>query len=596
MADFIEQSKIDEILYKADIVSVVDSYVPLKKVGSRYKAPCPFHREKDPSFIVTPEKNIFHCFGCGAGGNAIHFIMRIENLPFVEAIRLLADRYHVELAHTANKEVIARNNLQKRIYEINKEAANFYYTRAKASARALAYLQKRGLSPEAMKEFGIGYADEKWDSLTNRFIKKYTKTDLIKAGLVMKSSKSDRLYDRFRDRLLFPIQDISGRVLGFGGRALDDENMPKYLNTSETPVYVKGKHLYNLNRAKFACKEAGYLLLTEGYMDAVSLAAGGIKNTIASLGTALTPLQASLIKQYTQAVYLAYDNDEAGIAAALKNAQIIDEKDIEAKIIVWDDCKDPDEYIRKHGKEKLLALLPGALDYYQYRLYRLKKSFAENSAENKTKYARRALSVLAGVTDAIRLEAYLDTVSQASSVAKGILKEQLQRYRQQGARSARFKLSSPSEAKQGSLVAQENLLNILASDSGAYTRHKRRIDSLAFKPGILEDTLQHIIQCYSEEKIFRISEYISLLKNQNDVEYLSEILLRPLPKSDIIGFIDIIEIENTYDKIAEKTKLCDEALKRNDAIEANEHLQKINALKKSVEQIKGGTIHYEKNS
>lgn len=172
MSNFIEQSKIEEILYKADIVSVIDSYVPLKKVGSRYKAPCPFHREKDPSFIVTPEKNIFHCFGCGAGGNAIHFIMRIENLPFVEAVRLLADRYHVELDHTANKQVIARNNLQKRIYEINKEAANFYYTQARTSPRALAYLQKRGLSAETVKEFGIGYADDTWDTLTNRLLKK----------------------------------------------------------------------------------------------------------------------------------------------------------------------------------------------------------------------------------------------------------------------------------------------------------------------------------------------------------------------------------------------------------------------------------------
>ncbi len=596
MSNFIEQSKIEEILYKADIVSVIDSYVPLKKVGSRYKAPCPFHREKDPSFIVTPEKNIFHCFGCGAGGNAIHFIMRIENLPFVEAVRLLADRYHVELDHTANKQVIARNNLQKRIYEINKEAANFYYTQARTSLRALAYLQKRGLSVETVKEFGIGYADDTWDTLTNRLLKKYNKNDLIKAGLIMKASKSDRLYDRFRDRLLFPIQDISGRVLGFGGRALEDAALPKYLNTSETPVYVKGKHLYNFNRAKFHCKDTGYLILTEGYMDAVSLAAGGIKNTIASLGTALTPLQASLIKQYVSTVYLAYDNDEAGIAAALKNALILDEKDIEAKIIVWNDCKDPDEYIRKHGKEKLLALLPGALDYYQFRLFRLKQSFTEDNSENKAKFARQALTILTGVADAIRFEGYLNTVSEISGIATGILKEQLQRYRQRGARSARFKPSAKNKVKQGSLVAQEHLLNILSSDSDSYEKYKRRIQSLTFEPGILQDTLQYIIQCYEEKKNFLASEYISFIKNQNDVEYLSEILLSPSPKSDIVGFIDKIEIENMYEKIAEETKRCDEALRRNDAVKANVHLQNINALKKNVEQIKGGITHYEKKS
>jgi len=593
MANFIDQSKIEEVLYRADILSVISSYVSLNKAGNLYKALCPFHNEKTPSFIVTPSKGIFHCFGCGTGGNAISFIMKIENLSFVESVKLLAERYNIELNLGSDKQSLKAAAEKKRLYELNKDAANLYYINLKSSKTASEYIKKRGLTPKIIKQFGIGYAKNEWNNLINNLSNKgYNKTDFLKTGLCIKSSKNDNIYDKFRNRIMFPIQDISGRVIGFGGRAVDNATEPKYLNTSETEIFIKGRHLYNLNRAKFHCKD--YLILVEGYMDVLSLASAGIDCAVASLGTAFTRTQASLIKQYTSSAYLCYDSDRAGIAAALKNAQLLDDMGIDTKIIMLKGAKDPDEYIAKYGADMFLPLLKRAADIYIFKILLLKNSFPDGlkSNESKTKFASKSLDIIENVHDAIRFEAYIDFISKTSGIAKGILKEQAQKNKQKSTRIIIARNDKKDEPKQGPIIAQEKLINILSNNSEIYQKYKNKIKNLEFHEGILKHILEFIIIAYDNGKKFSSSEYISLLKNENDVKYISKILLDDEFTSEdrLQGYINIISIDNINMKIKQIKLNYEKALKSNDLKSANDSLMQINALKKAIDLIKGGAI------
>ena len=353
---------VEELKNQINIVDVVGRVVPLKRAGANYKGVCPFHSEKTPSFVVSEQKQIFTCFGCGASGDVIEFTKRYYNLDFAEAVEKLAKENGIEISIGGK-----RNSDKEKYYEINKEAARFFY-RAFTEEKnpGYSYMKKRGIDDAILKKFGIGYADDSWDSLYRYFKAKGTDEKvLLELGLI--SEKNGKYYDKFRNRVIFPIINTSGKVIGFGGRAIG-EAMPKYLNSPENIIFQKKNNIYALNISKQDVGREGYGILVEGYMDVISLYQHGVRNVGASLGTALTENQARLLKRYTKKVVLSYDADAAGRNAALRGIDILSGEGIKVKVLHVTDGKDPDEFIKKNGKEAFIKLIDGALPMIDYKL------------------------------------------------------------------------------------------------------------------------------------------------------------------------------------------------------------------------------------
>ena len=343
---YYSEEVIEEVRTKNDIVDVISGYVRLQKKGSSYFGLCPFHNEKSPSFSVSREKQMYYCFGCGAGGNVFTFLMDYENFSFVEALKFLADRAGVVLPEMEySKEAKARADRKTQLLEINKLAAQYFYVQLKSEQgkTAHAYLTGRQLSEETIKAFGLGYSSKYSDDLFRYLRKRGYTEDLIRQAGLINTDEKNGVYDKFWNRVMFPIMDVNNRVIGFGGRVMGDAK-PKYLNSPETEIFDKSRNLYGLNRARTSRKP--YFLVCEGYMDVIALHQAGFTNAVASLGTALTTGHAALIKRYVQEVYLTYDSDEAGTRAALRAVPILKEAGITAKVIRMDPYKDPDEFIK----------------------------------------------------------------------------------------------------------------------------------------------------------------------------------------------------------------------------------------------------------
>ena len=403
---------IDELLAKTDIVDVIDSYIPLKKSGANYMACCPFHKEKTPSFSVSPSKQFYHCFSCGAHGSAIGFIMEHQGLTFPEAVQQLADRVGMtvpqdKFRQPENPEVRAQRKKQQQTLEDTIQIASQFYTQQlKATHEAIEYTKKRGLSPEIITHYGIGYAPDNWTPLAQVF-QPYPTAELITSGMVI--DNEGKQYDRFRHRLMFPIRSISGNVIGFGGRVLDDSK-PKYLNSPDTPLFDKGKNLYGLWEARAAIKEAGRILVVEGYMDVVALAQFGVSYAVAALGTATTAEHIKLLFRQTDSVYFCFDGDSAGQRAAwraLENAlpQLKDDKSLHFLFLPAE--HDPDTYIREFGKARFEeALLHESKPLSRYFWDALTVDLAMYTQESKAELVKRATPLLTQITQAPTL-AYL---------------------------------------------------------------------------------------------------------------------------------------------------------------------------------------------
>ena len=344
-----------ELLSKADLVSLVSAYVPLKPKGGRMWGCCPFHNEKTPSFSVVPDKQFYYCFGCHEGGGAVQFVMEMEKLSYVDAVKWLAQRVGMELPEEVDDASLRHERaVKERVYAANKEAAHYFYDTlmGEQGKQAQAYLARRGLDARVVKRFGLGYAPEGWENLTRYLLAKdFTREELIRAGLAVKGKKDGECYDAFRNRVIFPIIDTNGRVLGFGARTMGDDT-PKYINTGDTPVYNKRRHVYGLNLLKR--KKLADVIMVEGYMDVIRLVKAGVENTVAGLGTAMTQEQARLLKRYVPTVYLCYDGDSAGQNAALRGLDILAKEDLDVRVIVIPGAQDPDDYVRDHGAEAFL--------------------------------------------------------------------------------------------------------------------------------------------------------------------------------------------------------------------------------------------------
>ncbi|MBI3793586.1 MAG: DNA primase [Nitrospinae bacterium] len=412
MAELFPPDLIERVRDSVDIVELISSYVTLKRSGANYMGLCPFHSEKSPSFSVSPAKQFYHCFGCGEGGNAISFIMKREGLSFPQAVEQLAGRAGITLPKRSEE-----SQEHSKILEINKLAAEFYKSQFKKNSPAWKYAEERGLSPETLEKFRIGYAPDAWDAcLKHLLTKKITEAEVEKAGLAKKSSAGN-LIDRFRDRLMFPILDERDRVVAFGGRSLiKDDNGPKYLNSPETQVYVKGRVLYGLNRASQSIRKKDQALIVEGYMDLIALHQAGVENAVASSGTAFTEWQCRLLRRHTPNLVMVFDGDEAGKKAAQRATDVAATLGLRPAVVMLPAGKDPDDVIKGGGAEAFLEIVKEAKPYMTYLIEQACLKHDMTTGEGRADAARSMLPELSRVRDPLELASCINFLAQKTGI------------------------------------------------------------------------------------------------------------------------------------------------------------------------------------
>lgn len=418
---------IEEVRQKNDIVDVVSQYVKLTRKGSSYFGLCPFHNEKTPSFSVTPGKQMYYCFGCGAGGNVFNFIMEYENYTFGEALKHLADRAGVELPQIEySKEVREKAQERAELLEINKQAAQYFYyqLRTEKGAQGYQYLTGRGLSEETMRKFGLGYSDKFGGGLYQFLKSKGYGDDRLRESGLFNVDERHGMYDKFWNRVIFPIMDVNNRVIGFGGRVMGD-GKPKYLNSPETKIFDKSRNLYGLNVARTTRRK--YLILCEGYMDVISMHQAGFTNAVASLGTALTSGHASLLKRYTQEVLLLYDSDEAGVRAALRAIPILREAGVNSRVVNLRPYKDPDEFIKNLGAEAFEERLEQASDSFMFRVSIAESEFPMEEPQGQNRFFERCAEMLLELKDELERNLYIEAIVKKYRGQYGISVEDLRK-------------------------------------------------------------------------------------------------------------------------------------------------------------------------
>ncbi len=421
----LSEAFLQELKFKTDIEDIISTYVTLRKNGSTSKGLCPFHNEKTPSFTVYNDTQSFYCFGCGAGGDAVTFLKKIENLDYIDAVKLLAQRVGLQMPDD-NSYDDSLSKKRRRVLEINRETAKFYYSYliSPQGKVGLDYFLNRGLSMNTIKRFGLGFAPDKWDSLLKHLkAKGYRPSEMVEAGVV-KIGRNNNYYDTFKNRVMTPIIDVRGNVIAFGGRVLDDSK-PKYINTSDTLVYKKTNELFALNLAKDSGKDN--LILCEGYMDVIAMHQAGFTNAVAGCGTALTNEQVRLISRYAKEVILAYDADEAGQKALNKAVSLFKQTDVKVKIPALVGGKDPDEIIKKYGRDKFKGMLDGASNDTEFALLEIRKKYNVSTSQGKIDFLNEALKVLAGVSP-IEQDIYISRLADELSVDKSSIKIQLDSY------------------------------------------------------------------------------------------------------------------------------------------------------------------------
>ena len=478
----IPEQLVEEIRSRNEIVSVVEQYVRLeKRSGANFFGLCPFHREDTPSFSVSPGKQIFYCFGCHKGGSVVNFIMEIEKCSYPEALRLLAERVGLEIPESDDEQVRKRSELLQSLSAILVEAARFYYRvlNSPEGKQARDYLTRRGIGESARRKFGLGYAPPEWDGLYRHLQSKgFTDPELLMKSGLFKKGKNEGLYDLFRSRLMFPIFDALGKVIAFGGRVLDD-SLPKYINSPETPIYIKGRHLYALNIAKASREKR--LVIVEGYMDAVSMHQAGIDNAVAALGTALTPNQALLARKYTEEVIIGFDMDAAGQNAALRSLETLQARGLKVTVLIVPDSKDPDEFIRNHGPERFRALVDQSIPLMDFKLLVARKAHVSGDILNVLDYQNDACTILASEENAVVRELYAAKVASELKTSTESVLTEVERRRQNPAAPPKHDLlrdralgsDKPKAANEGpsdSLTREElYLLSLLAGEPELYT-------------------------------------------------------------------------------------------------------------------------------
>ena len=414
----------EDIRIKLDILTVVERYVTLKQVGSGYKGLCPFHKEKSPSFHVSPEKGIFHCFGCGKGGDIFTFVMEIEGLSFMEALKLTAQEVgvSVDLSRNENRKIQYNSSGREVLINANGHALNYFYNEMKKSQECISYFKSREISATTVRDFKIGYAPNSWNGLLDHLKKiGFTEKNLVDAGLVI-SSDGGKCYDRFRGRVIFPILDVSGRVIAFGGRVIDTEGQPKYLNSPETKIYQKNRVFYGIHTARESIREYKSVIVVEGYIDVVSLYQRGIKNVVATCGTAMTIEHGQVLNRICQTVYLVFDGDSAGVNAAKRGVENLISSNLDIRVVILPSGEDPDTIVKKEGKEKFEQLLKKGQTGMEFYFENLSTQYDISTPQGKSMFVKNIGKLLSKVNDEIVLEEYVSDLSSKIGIEPSLLK------------------------------------------------------------------------------------------------------------------------------------------------------------------------------
>lgn len=518
---------IEEVRMKNDIVDVISGYVKLQKKGSSHFGLCPFHNEKSPSFSVSQSKQMFYCFGCGAGGNVFTFVMQYENYSFKEAVKHLADRVGVSLPEPEyGEEAKKRDSVRARLLEVNKEAAKYFYYQLRSEHGKIGYqyLKKRELSDETIKKFGLGFSNAASDDLV-RYLKNkgYEDKLLIEAGLASHDEKYG-MHDKFWNRVMFPIQDINHRVIGFGGRVMGDAK-PKYLNSPETMIFDKSRNLYGLNFARTS--RAGNIILCEGYMDVIAMHQAGFTQAVASLGTALTSGQANLLRRYANEVILAYDSDGAGVTAALRAIGILKEAGLTGKVLNLEPYKDPDEFMKNLGEEAFRERLLKAENSFFFELRMLQRDFDLNDPDSKTRFHREIAKKLCGFSEDVERENYIEAVAEKYHIGFENLRKLVLGY------AARTGLAAPavrpksgiqkkSEPEENRKKPQKLLLTWLAEEPGVYTKIKKYISPRDFTEDLYKKVAEKLFEDLEDGEI-QPAAIISLFSDEEEQRQVAEL-------------------------------------------------------------------------
>ncbi|MEA3560483.1 MAG: DNA primase [Candidatus Omnitrophota bacterium] len=535
MAGFIPEEIVEQVQNRSDIIEIISAYIPLKRVGSNFKAPCPFHNEKTPSFIVNPAKQIWHCFGCGLGGNVFSFVMRHEKLEFPDTVRFLAGKAGVEIP-LSYEGGIKKQSKNKSLYRINELAAGYFQNNlADPNKGKLArqYLDKRGVSPEVIRKFRLGFALNQWDGFL-RFAKaKGESEDLLKtAGLII--PRKDRgYYDHFRGRLIFPILDLQDRVLAFGGRVLD-ASLPKYINSPQNPLFNKGRCLYGLNTAKESLRGKEHLIIVEGYMDLITLYRMGVRNVIAALGTALTSEHARLLKRYVPTAVMVYDADQAGETASLRGLEILIEGGLRVKVVRLPEGFDPDSFIITRGKEGFEKAVVDGEDLFDYKLGLLTSKYNAEKLEEASRITAEMLPTISRIDNAVLKSGYISKLARRLSINENSLLIELKRIKQKGVSNYQSQRSNIPGYNFAINVKEKFLIGLMLEDFKIAAQVKNCLALDDFKDPGLKQIVAAIFRLISEKKKFSCSQVINYLKDDR----ASQIIAGISASSEIAGYTD----------------------------------------------------------
>lgn len=527
----IPDSKIEEIRTAIDIVPYIGQFINLKKSGQNYKGLCPFHTEKTPSFIVSPEKQIFHCFGCGKGGNLFTFMMDYEKLNFMEAVQKAADFAGIRLPRYEKDD--SKTDYYQMLYTINEQAADFFVTNLlKADHRSgLQYVLDRRISEKTIKTFKLGYAPDAKEKLVN-YLKKaqINLTDAQTLGLIQTREQGTGYIDNFRHRVMFTFFNISGKIIGFGGRKLREEQQPKYLNSPESVIYKKGEILYGLHQAIYAIREKEYVLLVEGYFDLLRLFENNIKNVVAGSGTALTSEQVKLLRRYTSSVYLSYDGDEAGIKAASRNAQILEKEDLNVSILEMPEEHDPDSFILSYGVKRFEDLIATRLNPVQFQINQFYKINSNPNLEQKEKFTYQLIENLSELKNQIKIGLYLQQISERLQINESLLIAQLNRLKKNKSKylnTAVSQVGQQTRITRGEYAAEAGIIGLLLTMNPEIRNYiNEHITADLFENKTLLDLYEHMMQEIEEKGQISIERLLSYYHDNERIKsILSEIAL-----------------------------------------------------------------------
>lgn len=542
---------IDEIRNSNDIVDIISQYVTLKKSGRTFFGLCPFHKEKSPSFAVSPDKQIFHCFGCGVGGNVFHFISKIENINFKETVEMLAERANIELPKSENSEEEKREKLKARIYEINKLTAQYYHENLYKPTAKLAqdYVKKRKLDNNTLKSFQIGFAGTK-DELY-QYLKRqgFTDNELFEAKLIVVNDNG-KIIDRFRKRLMFPIKDLRDRVIAFGGRVLDDSK-PKYINSSENIVYNKGRHLFGLNLVKK--ENPKKIIIVEGYMDAISLYQRGVKNAVASLGTALTEAQGRLLRKMAEQVIIGYDADGAGQVATMRGLEILNNLGCDLRILQIEGAKDPDEFVIKYGPERFNKYVDNAISLVEFKVKTLRKELDINNTSDRIKFLNEIAKILSKVNNDIEKEVYVDKISSSYEVSKEAIYAEINKITYKNINSEKhlekkLPVMKRIENKKidESIIKRENMvIYLLINNPDTYLQIKEHIATNDIKDEKNKKILETIYNEYGKGNI-NPENVLNWFEDEEIINHITWIMAYDFEINDINKCL--IDLFSTYQK------------------------------------------------